>query len=128
MSDAYKVVKGAKYQKRPSASYFYKNLMVPVGYTVEYRPRKGGKMIKHSLQLRKNGTPYWKADEKIPVKKSSKKIKKRSVGRTSKNKKRTKKRSKRVERVERVHRALNYSSRKKKKGTKKRSSRLRGGS
>lgn len=124
MSGAYKVVKGAKYQKRPSASYFYKNLMVPVGYTVEYRPRKGGKMIKHSLQLRKNGTPYWKAEEKIPAKKSSKKIKTRSLGRTSKNKKRTKKRSKRVERVQR---AINYSSRKKKKGTKKRSSRLRGG-
>jgi hypothetical protein len=61
-----KVVKGAKYQKRPSASYFYNEMNVPVGFEVEYRPRKGGKMIKHSLQLRKNGTPYWKAEEKLP--------------------------------------------------------------
>ena len=77
MNDGFKVVKGAKYQKRPSASYFYKELMVPIGYIVEYRPRKGGKMIKHSLQLRKNGAPYWKAEEKLPVKKKSKKSKKR---------------------------------------------------
>lgn len=90
-----KVVKGSKYQKRPSASYFYKKLKVPVGYIVEYRPRKGGKMIKHSLRLRKNGTPYWKAEEKLPIKKSSKKrksrktIKRRSSKRTSR-KRRTK--------------------------------------
>ena len=87
---AEKVVKGAKYQKRPSASYFYKELNVPVGYIIFYRPRKGGKMIKHSLRLRKNGTPYWKAEEKLPIKKSSKKrkprktIKRRSSKRTSK--------------------------------------------
>lgn len=118
--DGWKVVKGAKYQKRPSASYFYKELNVPVGYIVEYRPRKGGKMIKHSLQLRKNGTPYWKAEDKLPVK-SSKKIETRSVKRTSKNKKRTKQRSKRVQE------AINYAKRMKKKRTKKRSSRLRGG-
>lgn len=110
MSESFKVVKGAKYQKRPSASYFYKELKVPVGYIVEYRPRKGGKMIKHSLQLRKNGTPYWKAEEKLPVKKGSKKrkpiTKRRSFRRSNKMRstKRTKKRSS------------------------KRSSRLRGGS
>ena len=105
-----KVVKGAKYQKRPSASYFYNEMNVPVGFEVEYRPRKGGKMIKHSLQLRKNGTPYWKAEEKLPKKRSSKKrIKTRSVRRTSKNKKRTKKRSKRVQE------AINYSLRERKK-------------
>lgn len=120
MSEGLKVVKGAKYQKRPSASYFYKELKVPIGYIVEYRPRKGGKMIKHSLQLRKNGTPYWKAEDKLPVK-SSKKIETRSVKRTSKNKKRTKQRSKRVQE------AINYAKRMKKKRTKKRSSRLRGG-
>ena len=67
----YKVVKGAKYQSRPSASYFYNELNVPVGFTVQYRPRKGGKMITHTLQLRNNGTPYWKAEEKLPVKRSS---------------------------------------------------------
>ena len=100
-SDGWKVVKGTKYQKRPSASYFYKKLKVPVGYIVEYRPRKGGKMIKHSLRLRKNGTPYWKSEEKLPVKKSSKKrnprTKKRSSNkRSSRTKKRSSKRSPRL--------------------------------
>lgn len=91
-----KVVKGAKYQKRPSASYFYNEMNVPVGFEVEYRPRKGGKMIKHSLQLRKNGTPYWKSEEKLPIKRSSKKrkprktIKRRSSKKRSSRKRRTK--------------------------------------
>lgn len=76
----YKVVKGAKYQSRPSASYFYDELNVPVGFTVQYRPRKGGKMITHTLQLRNNGTPYWKAEEKLPVKRSSSKRTKRTKG------------------------------------------------
>lgn len=97
MSEGFKVVKGAKYQKRPSASYFYKELKVPIGYIVEYRPRKGGKMIKHSLRLRKNGTPYWKAEEKLPVKKGSKKrkprTKRRSTKKRSSNRRRTKRRS-----------------------------------
>lgn len=95
MNDGFKAVKGSKYQKRPSASYFYKELMVPIGYIVEYRPRKGGKMIKHSLQLRKNGSPYWKAEEKLPVKKNSKKRKSRAQKRSSKKKtsKRTTKRT-----------------------------------
>lgn len=99
MSEGFKVVKGAKYQKRPSASYFYKELKVPVGYIVEYRPRKGGKMIKHSLRLRKNGTPYWKAEEKLPVKKGSKKrkprTKRRSTKKRSSNRRRTKRSNKR---------------------------------
>ena len=62
----YKTVKGAKKQKRPSASYYYNVLGKSVGYKTSYRPRKGGKMIKYSLQLRKNGTPYWKALQKLP--------------------------------------------------------------
>ena len=99
MSEGFKVVKGAKYQKRPSASYFYKELKVPVGYIVEYRPRKGGKMIKHSLRLRKNGTPYWKAEGKLPVKKGSKKrkprTKRRSTKKRSSNRRRTKRSNKR---------------------------------
>jgi hypothetical protein len=111
MSEGFKVVKGAKYQKRPSASYFYKELKVPVGYIVEYRPRKGGKMIKHSLRLRKNGTPYWKAEEKLPVKKGSKKRKPRTKRRSTK--KRSNKRR---------------STKRTKKRSSKRSSRLRGGS
>lgn len=109
----HKIVKGAKYQKRPSASYFYKKLKVPVGYIVEYRPRKGGKMIKHSLRLRKNGTPYWKAEEKLPVKKGSKKRKPRTKRFSTKrrsNKRRSTKRTKRT-----------------KKRSSKRSSGLRGG-
>ena len=107
-SDGWKVVKGTKYQKRPSASYFYKKLKVPVGYIVEYRPRKGGKMIKHSLQLRKNGSPYWKSEEKLPVKPNSKK-------RNKKRNPRTKKRS-----------SNKISSRTKKRSS-KRTPRLRGG-
>ena len=107
MNEGLKVVKGAKYQKRPSASYFYKKLKVPIGYTVEYRPRKGGKIIKHSLQLRKNGSPYWKAEEKLPVKKSN-----------------TKKKSKRGSTKKR---SSKRSSKRSYKRSKKRSSRLRGG-
>jgi hypothetical protein len=91
-----KVVKGAKYQKRPSASYFYNEMNVPVGFEVEYRPRKGGKMIKHSLQLRKGGTPYWKAEEKLPKKRSSKKRKPRKTIKRRSSKKRTKRRTKRT--------------------------------
>ena len=87
-----KVVKGAKYQKRPSASYFYNELNVPVGFEVHYRPRKGGKMIKHSLQLRKGGTPYWKAEEKLPIKRSSKKRKPKKTIKRRKNKVMTRKR------------------------------------
>lgn len=109
-SDGWKVVKGAKYQKRPSASYFYKELKVPVGYIVEYRPRKGGKMIKHSLQLRKNGTPYWKAEDKLPVKKGSKKRKPRTKKISTKRKSNKRRSTKRT-----------------KKRSSKRTSRLRGG-
>ena len=65
---SYKTVKGAKYQKRPSAAHFYKNLHKPVGYKISYRPRKVGKYILHSLQLRKNGSAYWKRLEKLPKK------------------------------------------------------------
>ena len=112
-SSGWKVVKGTKYQKRPSASYFYNELNVPVGYIVEYRPRKGGKMIKHSLRLRANGTPYWKPEEKLPLKskkKSKSRTKKSRVKRTSKraskkrtSKKRTSKRtSKRTKRRTKV--------------------------
>ena len=53
MSNEWKVVKGAKYQKRPICLYFYNEIKAPIGYEVEYRPRRGGVMIKHSLQLRK---------------------------------------------------------------------------
>jgi len=78
-----KVVNGAKVQTRPSASYYYNELKMPVGFEVSYRPRKGGKYILHSLQLRKNGVPYWKAEEKLP--KLSKKSSKRSTKRSKKS-------------------------------------------
>ena len=76
----HKTVKGAKKQKRPSASYYYKVLDKPVGYKTSYRPRKGGKMIRYSLQLRKNGTPYWKALQKLPKKTYKKTHKKKQKG------------------------------------------------
>jgi len=82
-----KVVKGAKYQTRPSASHFYKVLNKSVGYKISYRPRKGGKYILHSLKLRKNGSPYWKALEKLPNKTKRKSTKK--TGRKSKKNKKT---------------------------------------
>tara|TARA_B110000495_G_C22841546_1_gene490795 strand:+ start:181 stop:498 length:318 start_codon:yes stop_codon:yes gene_type:complete len=56
-----KVVKGARFQKRPSASYFYNVLKKPVGTKIYYRPKKGGKEKLHVLKLRDNGVPYWKA-------------------------------------------------------------------
>ena len=68
-----KIVRGARSQTRPSASYYYNTLNKQVGYKVSYRPRKGGKYILHKLALRKNGTPFWKALEKLP--KRSKKTK-----------------------------------------------------
>ena len=64
-----KVVKGAKTQTRPSASYYYKTLKKPVGFQISYRPRKSGKFILHELAVRKNGSPYWKALDKLPKKK-----------------------------------------------------------
>ena len=63
-----KVVRGARLQTRPSASHYYNKLNKPVGYKISYRPRKGGKYIMHELALRKNGTPFWKALEKLPKK------------------------------------------------------------
>ena len=58
-------------------------------------------MIKHSLRLRANGTPYWKPEEKLPLKskKSKSKAKKSRVKRTSKR--RTSKRTKRRTKVQR---------------------------
>ena len=48
-----KVVRGARFQTRPSASYYYKTLNKPAGYKISYRPRKCGKYIFHELALRK---------------------------------------------------------------------------
>ena len=42
-----KVVRGARFQTRPSASHYYRTLNEPVGFQVTYRPRKGGKEILH---------------------------------------------------------------------------------
>ena len=73
-----KVVRGARFQSRPSASHYYKTLNKPEGYKISYRPRKGGKYIMHELVLRKNGTPFWKALEKLP--KRSKRTKRTKRG------------------------------------------------
>ena len=78
-----KVVRGARFQTRPSASYHYKTLNKPVGYKISYRPRKGGKYILHELALRKNGSPYWKALEKLPkTRKQLRRSRGRSKGRS----------------------------------------------
>jgi|UniRef100_A0A6C0F593 hypothetical protein len=58
-----KVVRGAKNQKRPSASYYYNVLKKPVGSKIYYRPKKSGKQVLHVLQVRDNGVPYWKAQK-----------------------------------------------------------------
>ena len=56
-----KTIRGTKNQKSPSASYYYKVLGKPVGYKTSYRPQKNRKPVNYSLQLRKNGTAYWKS-------------------------------------------------------------------
>jgi hypothetical protein len=76
-----KVVRGARFQTRPSASHYYNKLNKPEGYKISYRPRKGGKYIMHELVLRKNGTPFWKALEKLP--KRSKRTKRTKKTRTT---------------------------------------------
>jgi hypothetical protein len=79
-----KVVRGARFQSRPSASHYYNTLNHPVGYKISYRPRKGGKYIMHELALRKNGTPFWKALEKLPKRsKKSRKGRKTKKSRTT---------------------------------------------
>jgi len=86
-----KVVRGARFQSRPSASHYYNTLNHPVGYKISYRPRKGGKYIMHELALRKNGTPFWKALEKLP--KRSKKSRKGRKGRKTKKSRTTRRNS-----------------------------------
>ena len=68
---AKKLIPGGKYKTRPSASYFLHELKAPIGHEVVYRKKKGGPMIKHTLQVKNYGrksVPYWK-----PVETSSKK-------------------------------------------------------
>tara|TARA_B100001093_G_scaffold355537_1_gene340117 strand:- start:225 stop:611 length:387 start_codon:yes stop_codon:yes gene_type:complete len=94
----YKIVKGTKFQKRPSASYFYNKLNQPIGFVIYYRPRKGGKMIKHSLQvrnLRGRDIPYWRAEEKLPTKKYSVKTRRSVKTRKTSRKKSSKRTQKR---------------------------------
>ena len=97
MSPSSKVVRGAKFQKRPSASYYYRDLEKPRGYKISYRPRKGGKYILHSLELRKNGSPYWKSLEKLPkrTKRKSRGKRRYSIKKTFRKKRQTKRRTKR---------------------------------
>ena len=55
---------------RPSAAYYYRHLGKPVGHRVRYSPRRGGKVITHALSLRANGSPYWRALERLPRRRS----------------------------------------------------------
>ena len=92
-----KKVKGSRYTTRPSASHYYNILKMPVGYKITYKLRKGGKNVLHSLQLRKNGVPYWKPDEVLKTKRSNTKIKKQQTKKRKtyrKNKNRTKRKQK----------------------------------
>lgn len=91
-----KLVKGAKYQTRPSASYYYNTLGVPAGFQIRYRPRKGGKYILHELVIRKNSSPYWMAVDKLPSKKrSTRRSNRRSSKRSNRSNRRSSKRSNR---------------------------------
>jgi hypothetical protein len=59
-----KVSGNRKDKKRPSASYYYNILKKPIGTKVRYAPHEGlggsGKMYTYTLQVRKNGSPFWK--------------------------------------------------------------------
>tara|TARA_B100000575_G_C23093454_1_gene630496 strand:+ start:1112 stop:1426 length:315 start_codon:yes stop_codon:yes gene_type:complete len=100
MSRSSKVVRGAKFQKRPSASYYYRELGKPRGYKISYRPRKGGKYILHSLELRKNGSPYWKSLEKLPkrTKKKSRGKRRYSIKKTFRQKRQTRQTKRQIKR------------------------------
>lgn len=59
-----KVSGNRKDKTRPSASYYYNILKKPIGTKVRYAPVEGlggsGKMYTYTLQIRKNGSPFWK--------------------------------------------------------------------
>ena len=59
-----KVSGNRKDKTRPSASYYYNILKKPIGTKVRYAPHEGlggsGKMYTYTLQIRKNGSPFWK--------------------------------------------------------------------
>ena len=59
-----KVSGNRKDKTRPSASYYYNILKKPIGTKVRYAPHEGfggsGKMYTYTLQVRKNGSPFWK--------------------------------------------------------------------
>ena len=62
-----KVSGDRKDKTRPSASYYYNILKKPIGTKVRYAPAStveglggSGKMYTYTLQVRKNGSPFWK--------------------------------------------------------------------
>jgi len=59
-----KVSGNRKDKTRPSASYYYNILKKPIGTKVRYAPHEGlggsGKIYTYTLQVRKNGSPFWK--------------------------------------------------------------------
>ena len=61
------VIGHRKDKTRPSASYYYNILKKPIGTKVKYAPPStveglgiSGKMYTYTLQVRKNGSPFWK--------------------------------------------------------------------
>jgi hypothetical protein len=61
------VIGNRKDKTRPSASYYYNILRKPIGTKVKYAPPStveglgiSGKMYTYTLQVRKNGSPFWK--------------------------------------------------------------------
>tara|TARA_X000000950_G_C13580733_1_gene523357 strand:- start:141 stop:398 length:258 start_codon:yes stop_codon:yes gene_type:complete len=59
--------------ERPSASYYYNVLKKPIGTKVKYAPHEGlgtsRKKYIYTLQLRSNGSPYWKKIKPVKTKK-----------------------------------------------------------
>lgn len=99
-----KLIPGGKYKTRPSASYFLNELNVPVGFEVIYRKKKGGPMVKHSLQMKKGKggktVPYWKpvstsSSASKSIRRSIRRSKRSSRRRSTKRLKRSKRSSRR---------------------------------
>ena len=123
-----KLIPGGKYKTRPSASYFLHTLRAPLGHEVVYRKKKGGPMIKHTLQMKKGKggkpVPYWKPVEgqKHSIRKSIRRSARRKSTRRSNRRRSTKRRS-----VRRSNRRRSTRRSNRRRSTRRRS-RQRGGS
>ena len=115
-----KLISGGKYKTRPSASYFLNELNVPIGYEVIYRKKKGGPMVKHSLQMKKGKggkkVPYWKpvstsSSASKSIRRSIRRSKRSSRRRSTKRSIRRSKRSSRRRSTKRLKRSKRSSRR-----------------